>query len=228
MRFRPAASFALFGAMTFHTAQAQAPSQLTVVELFQSQGCSDCPPANANLIALSGRNDLLTLSFGVTYWDKLGWKDTFASPQFTERQWEYAHAFGRTEVFTPEIVVNGRADVVGANRGELEALIRHEAHDGGPTVTIRGSAVEIAAGAGKADVWLVSYDPNTVQVPIARGENSGRTLPHKNVVKALVKLGEWTGATQTFRFPPGRNITWRSAVLVQQGLGGPIIAAARE
>ena len=74
---------------------------LTVVELFQSQGCSSCPPANANVMALADRPDLLTLSFGVTYWDQLGWKDTFASPRYTERQWDYAHAFHRTQVFTP-------------------------------------------------------------------------------------------------------------------------------
>src|SRR5271154_6301358 len=72
----------------------------TVVELFQSQGCSSCPPANANLVALSDRPDLLTLSFGVTYWDQLGWKDTFASPKYTARQWDYAHAFHRAEVYT--------------------------------------------------------------------------------------------------------------------------------
>ncbi|HEX4270012.1 MAG TPA: DUF1223 domain-containing protein, partial [Rhizomicrobium sp.] len=80
---------------------------LTVVELFQSQGCSDCPPANANVMALSSRRDLLTLSFGVTYWDYLGWKDTFASPQYTARQWDYAHAFHHSEVYTPQVVVNG-------------------------------------------------------------------------------------------------------------------------
>ena len=89
----------------------------TVVELFQSQGCSSCPPANANVMALSDRPDLLTLSFEVTYWDELGWKDTFGSPQYTARQWDYAHGFHRTQVFTPQVVVNGRADVVGTDRG---------------------------------------------------------------------------------------------------------------
>ncbi len=98
----------------------------TVVELFQSQGCSSCPPANANVIALSDRPDLLTLSFGVTYWDQLGWKDTFASPQFTARQRDYARALHHTEVFTPQVIVNGRADVVGQDRHELEALIAKE------------------------------------------------------------------------------------------------------
>jgi hypothetical protein len=201
----------------------------TVVELFQSQGCSDCPPANANVMALSGRPDLLTLSFGVTYWDQLGWKDTFASPQYTARQWDYAHAFHRKEVFTPEVVVNGRADVVGANRAELEALIARHGDDRGPDVRIAGDMVAVGKGASAetADVWLVRYDPNIVQVPIARGENGGRTLPHKNVVKALVKLGTWNGSPAAYRVPADANNPWRIAVLMQAGPGGVILAAAR-
>jgi hypothetical protein len=201
-----------------------------VVELFQSQGCSDCPPANANVIALSERTDLLTLSFGVTYWDQLGWKDTFASPQYTARQWDYAHAFHRQQVFTPEVVVNGRADVVGADRAELEALIRRHGDDRGPDVRIEGDTVVVGKGdsAQSADVWLVRYDPNIVQVPIARGENGGQTLPHKNVVKALVKLGGWNGSPATYRVPMDANNRWRNAVLVQAGPGGVILAAARQ
>jgi hypothetical protein len=204
---------------------------LTVVELFQSQGCSDCPPANANVMALSERPDLLTLSFGVTYWDKLGWKDTFASPQYTARQWDYAHAFHRGEVFTPEVVVNGRADVVGANRSELERLIRREAAEqvsGVPDVHINGDVVSIGAGQPiSAQIWLVRYDPNIVEVPISRGENSGATLPQKNVVKQLVNLGDWSGGAATYRLPGGGSGRYREAVLVQAGPGGAILAAAR-
>jgi hypothetical protein len=201
-----------------------------VVELFQSQGCSDCPPANANVMALSRRADLLTLSFGVTYWDQLGWKDTFASPQYTARQWDYAHAFHRRQVFTPEVVVNGRADVVGADRAELEALIRRHGDDRGPDVRIEGDTVAVGKGdsTDSADVWLVRYDPNIVQVPIARGENGGQTLPHKNVVKALVKLGGWNGSPATYRIPADDNSRWRKAVLVQTGPGGAVLAAARQ
>src|ERR1700742_2782178 len=110
-----------------------------VVELFQSQGCSDCPPANANVMALSERSDLLTLSFGVTYWDQLGWKDTFASPQYTARQWDYAQALRHDNVFTPQVVVNGRVDGVGAQPGEIEQLIR----SAGPTAP--GPALNLAA-----------------------------------------------------------------------------------
>jgi hypothetical protein len=216
-------------AMLASPAMAADAAHPTVVELFQSQGCSDCPPANANVMALSGRPDLLTLSFGVTYWDRLGWKDTVASPQYTARQWDYAHAFHRTEVFTPEVVINGRADVVGRNRAELEALIARHADDRGPDLRIGGDRVAVGKGAGAktADVWLVRYDPDIVQVPIARGENGGLTLPHKNVVKALVKLGTWNGSPATYRIPADANHRWRVAVLVQAGPGGAILAAAR-
>jgi hypothetical protein len=201
---------------------------LTVVELFQSQGCSSCPPANANVMALSDRADLLTLSFGVTYWDQLGWKDTFASPRYTDRQWDYARAFHRQQVFTPEVVVNGRADVVGQNRGELEALIHREASGTGPDIRFAGGTVTVGTGSGSAQVWLVRFDPRVVQVPIARGENSGVTLPHRNVVKELVKLGRWDGKPATYSLPAATDGMLRSAVLVQAGAGGAILSAAHD
>ncbi|HEY2661270.1 MAG TPA: DUF1223 domain-containing protein [Caulobacteraceae bacterium] len=223
-----AAAVALTAAMSApaFAADAQHP---TVVELFQSQGCSSCPPANANAIALSDRPDLLVLSFGVTYWDQLGWKDTFASPRFTERQWDYAHALRHTQVWTPQVVVNGRADVVGVRRNELEALIHREDRGAtGPDISFQGDRVAITAGSAHrgAEVLLVRYDPNIVQVPIQRGENGGKTLPHKNVVKDLIRLGAWSGAAQSFQLPAG-PVGLKSAVLIQDGAGGPIVAAAR-
>jgi hypothetical protein len=220
---------AISGSIVSATALADA-RHPTVVELFQSQGCSDCPPANANVIALSERPDLLTLSLGVTYWDNLGWKDTFASPRYTSRQWDYARAFHRNEVFTPEVVVNGRADVVGSNRSELEALIGREARRNEvPSLEVSNDVVQLGGGdpGAHADVWLVRYDPSTVEVPIQAGENEGRTLPHKNVVKELVKLGEWSGKPETFRVPRASGSGLRSAVLVQDGPGGAILTAVR-
>ncbi len=200
----------------------------TVVELFQSQGCSSCPPANANVLAIADRPDVLTLSWQVTYWDQLGWKDTFGSPAYTARQWDYAHAFHRGEVATPEVVVNGRADVIGNRRDELESLI-HQADrgDGGPRVTIDGDHVTVSGGGAHAMVLLVRYDPKIVQVPIKRGENGGLTLPHKNVVRQVARLGEWDGGAKTFALPSSTSPGLRTAVLVQQGQGGPILAAAR-
>src|SRR5271168_3113802 len=113
----------VLGGAAAPAAMAADQGQLTVVELFQSQGCSSCPPANANVMALSGRPDVLTLSFQVTYWDELGWKDTFDSPQYTARQWDYAHGLHHPNVFTPQVVINGRADVVGVRRGEIEQAL---------------------------------------------------------------------------------------------------------
>lgn len=199
-----------------------------VVELFQSQGCSSCPPANANVLALADRPDVLALSFQVTYWDQLGWKDTFASPQFTARQWDYAHGLRHAQVFTPQVIVNGRADVVGAKHGEIEQLIaRADRGPGGPEVTVSGEHATVSGPGGPAEVWLVRYDPNIVQVSIKRGENGGRTLPHKNVVRELVRLGRWTGKPQTYALPRATRVELRSAVLLQAGVGGPILAAAR-
>lgn len=224
------AAFTLVSAATPVSSQSADYGNLTVVELFQSQGCSSCPPANANVMALSDRPDLLTLSFGVTYWDDLGWKDTFASPQYTARQWDYARAFHRDQVFTPEVVVNGRADVVGQNRSELEALIRRQTVSAGaPRISFANRHVTIggsATPASNADVWLVRYDPNIEQVAVARGENEGRTLPHKNVVKELVKLGSWSGKPAAYSIPQSSRNGLHDAVLVQQGRGGVILAAA--
>ena len=201
-----------------------------VVELFQSQGCSSCPPANANVLAIADRPDVLALSFQVTYWDQLGWKDTFAHPAFTSRQWDYAHAWRRKEVATPEVVVNGRRDLIGSDRGELDRVLKAaDRGAGGPTVTLSGARATVASAtaAAPADVWLVRYDPRVQEVPIRRGENGGKTLPHRNVVRELVRLGAWTGAAASFDLPAPKDGALRTAVLVQAGPGGPIVAAAR-
>ena len=213
------------GAGTAFAADAAHP---VVVELFQSQGCSDCPPANANVLAIADRPDVLALSFQVTYWDQLGWKDTFGSKAYTDRQWEYANKWRRSTVATPEVVVNGRRDLIGSNRNELEQVIKAaDRGQGGPRVDIEGAKVTVAGGTGgKADVWLVRYDPSVIQVPIKRGENGGKTLPHKNVVRELVHLGEWSGSSKTFSLPAG-SANLKTAVLVQEGRGGAIVAAAR-
>ncbi|HZL00151.1 MAG TPA: DUF1223 domain-containing protein [Caulobacteraceae bacterium] len=222
-----AALGAVFGAGAAAAADIAHP---TVVELFQSQGCSSCPPANANVMALSRRPDVLALSFGVTYWDALGWKDTFASPANTARQWDYARGLGHDNVFTPQVVVNGRKDGVGADSRELDGLVRAgDRGSGGPTLIVTRSSVTIARGAAPrapADVWLVRYDPRIVQVAIRRGENGGKTLPHKNVVRSLTRIGAWSGATERLPLNAPADPAWRTAILVQGPRGGPILAAA--
>jgi len=218
----------VLGGLAVTASPAQAAPTLTVVELFQSQGCSSCPPANANLMALSNRSDLLTLSFGVTYWDQLGWKDTFASPQYTARQWDYAHGLHHAQVYTPQVVVNGKADITGRDKGELESLIRREENTSAPQVEIADGRVRLGNGrSGRYDVWLVRFDPRIENVPITRGENGGLTLPHKNVVKQLVKLGVWNGTPAQFPLPAAAQQGLRDAILVQAGAGGAIVAAVR-
>ena len=209
-------------------AQAQAPVQ--VVELFTSQGCSSCPPANAAVAQLANRPEILALSFGVTYWDDLGWKDTFASPKFTARQWDYARGFKHDQVFTPQVIVNGRKDGVGAAPREFAGLIAAGDRGArGPALSLTANQVAVAAAptAGPADVWLVRYDPRLVQVPIRRGENGGKTLPHRNVVKELVRLGAWSGQAARYAIPKAADPALKTAILIQLPRGGPILAAAR-
>jgi hypothetical protein len=199
----------------------------TVIELFQSQGCSSCPPANANVMALADRPDLLVLSFGVTYWDQLGWKDRFARPEFTRRQYAYRDGLRHDNVWTPQTVVNGRTDVTGVRAAELAAAVKAgDRGAGGPALAATASRITVAAGAGPADVWLVRYDPRIVQVPIKAGENGGRTLPHRNVVQQLVHLGQWNGSAGGFA-RPAAVAGLSEAVLVQRPGGGAILAALK-
>jgi hypothetical protein len=225
---RKAALVFLLGVSLAASAGAAFALSPVVVELFTSQGCSSCPPANANLAAIADRPGVLALSFGVTYWDQLGWKDTFAKDSFTRRQYAYAKPLGHGSPFTPQIVVNGAMDGTGIERSELNNLVSRAAHPKGPTVTIKDGGVAIAAAksVGTADIWLVRYDTRTVNVPVSAGENSGATLPHRNVVKDLVRLGTWRGAAINLTLlpaPPGLS----TAILIQGMNGGAILAAAK-
>jgi hypothetical protein len=207
-----------------------ASAQPVVVELFQSQGCSSCPPADLNLNAIADRPEVLALSFAVTYWDKLGWKDTFADPRFTARQFAYARGLHRTNVATPQIVIDGRRDLVGNDRRALDAAIRVAGAPVGAALSVSPRLVSVAAGpapASGADVWLVRYDPRVQWVAIRRGENGGKTLPHRDIVRQLVRLGGWFGAARSFPLPSGGDNALKTAVLVQAAGGGPILAAAK-
>jgi hypothetical protein len=221
------ALLAVTGACSAQSSAAIDAANPAVVELYQSQGCSSCPPADAVLSALADRPDVLALSFAVTYWDQLGWKDTFADPAFTQRQWDFARAAGRTYVATPQVVVNGRGVVTGSDKAQVEDAIRRFARPaGGPAIASNGGIVSIGAGKGSATIWLVRYDPRTIAVPIRAGENGGRTIAHRNIVRQLIRVGAWTGAPASFRLPaspPGLV----SAVIAQHGAGGPIIAGRR-
>ena len=221
----------LFTAIAIGGCSASAGTRPVVVELFQSQGCSSCPPANANLATVADKPGVIALNFSVTYWDDQHWKDTFAQPKFTTRQWDYAHAFGRGNVFTPQIVIDGRHDGVGADRGDFARLVGAGAADGGgPVVSLAADGATIGAGskpAANADVWLVRYDPRVLQVPIKGGENGGRTLPHKDIVRELVRIGGWNGEAETLPLPPATQPCLVTAILVQSPHGGPILAATK-
>ena len=221
--------FAVFaaGAPNAFAADAAHPA---VIELFQSQGCSSCPPAAANVAAISDRADVLALSFAVDYWDRLGWKDTFSKPAWTARQYAYAQAMGRDGVYTPQVVVNGRAEGDGLDSGGLAALIqRGDRGAAGPEIGFAGGAVSVGAGtapSGGCEVWLARYDPRTVEVAVKRGENAGRTLPHKDVVHDMVLLGHWRGVAASFPLPGGEP-GLADAVIVQASGAGPILAAEK-
>ncbi|RUU10208.1 DUF1223 domain-containing protein, partial [Mesorhizobium sp. M7A.T.Ca.TU.009.01.3.2] len=140
---------------------AAAAQPLSVVELFTSQGCSSCPPANANLIRVKDQPGVLALSFNVTYWDYLGWKDIFGKQEFTRRQVSYEPALGHDGPFTPQVVVNGHADVVGAAPGEIEKLISVSGRTSGPALSLDGGNIRIGAGAapgGHADADVAAIE----------------------------------------------------------------------
>jgi hypothetical protein len=214
-----------------------------VLELFTSQGCSSCPPADALFGEYAARKDILALSFPIDYWDYLGWKDTLASHDFSERQRAYSSARGDRQVYTPQIVVDGREHVVGSNRDAIEAALTRQAVEGLPvpitltadadstTVTI-GAAISEAAA--KGTIWLVMYD-GAVAVPIAHGENSGRTITYHNVVRKLRPIAMWKGAAMSVDLPKSEMVQAKAdhcAVILQTetdgGLPGAILGAAVE
>ena len=212
-------------------AQEKAP---VVVELFTSEGCSSCPPADAILGELAQRPNIVPLAFHVDYWDYIGWKDPYASPASTQRQHDYKAALGLHMVYTPQMIVDGRTDVVGSERGDVEAAIGRAAAQPKLAVAIEkdsaGYRVVIPAAAapagGPATVWLAFFDGEK-ETRVARGENGGRTLKEYNIVREWRQIGSWNGQTLSLPLPmpaaPGQD---GCAVIVQSGPVGPILGAA--
>ena len=200
-----------------------------VVELFTSEGCSSCPPADAFLTELSrGRGDVLPLAFHVTYWDSLGWKDPYSLDAATERQASYAGRLGGGS-YTPEMVVDGAKGFVGSRRGEGVAAIR-EAQSGGRTeAAVRlsrgndGLSIDVGAGNGRARILLVGFDPEH-RTNVGRGENSGRTLIESNIVRSVRVIGNWDGSA--LHVDQARPAGQDAAVLLQRA-DGTIVGAAR-
>ena len=212
----------------------QPAAPLTVVELFTSQGCSSCPPADTLLGELAGRADVLALSQHVDYWDYIGWKDTFGRRAATERQHAYAKRLGGRYVYTPQMVIAGRTETVGSDRRLIERLLAEPRPAAmPPAVSIqRGADNQIRllfpakSNAETATVWLVEFDPRR-EVVIDRGENSGKTLAYYNVVREFRKLGTWHGREQVLTLDPSAIQHEGCAVIVQSGETGPILAAVR-
>lgn len=209
---------------------------LTVVELFTSQGCSSCPPAEAYLGKLSRRPELLAIELHVDYWDYIGWKDPFATRAATERQRRYNKRLGRGYVYTPQVVVDGVAESVGSDKGAVEAAIETARRPGRKQVEIRIATtgkgrLTVDLPAGKAgmlcDVLLVGFDP-LHQTRVLRGENSGKTLNNYNVVRDLQRVGFWSGQPATIELPKlDADATRAWAVIVQAEDAGEILGAAR-
>ncbi len=206
----------------------------TVVELFTSQGCSSCPPADAFLGQLAGRPDVVALGFHVDYWDYIGWKDPFASAEFTSRQRGYAEVLGQRYVYTPQMVVDGMSHTTGSRVGAVERLIA--ARRDAPKVRVRlvgepGGTLNVSIGSGQtdrpADVWFITFERNQ-STEVARGENGGRRLTNYNIVRSVRRLGGWDGTAKRFTVALGEVNEDGCAVLVQAAGQGEILGAATE
>ena len=213
--------------------EARAQSGPVVIELFTSQGCSSCPPADALLAELAERDDVIALALHVDYWDYIGWKDEFAVPAHTKRQKGYAYAAGQRTIYTPQMIVGGLDHVVGYKPMRLAELIdehRDLPHSVEFSATRKGKMLEIRASSVVKEnddmiLQLARYMP-TATVAIGRGENAGRTITYHNIVRDLSEIGTWDG-----RMPLSMDVEVEGdepmVVLLQKAKYGPILAAAR-
>ena len=210
-----------------------------VVELFTSQGCNACPPADALMEELCQQHGVLGISYNIDIWDYLGWRDTLARPEFTRRQRMYAKALGAVRVYTPQMIINGRRQVVGNAREKVLAAVAEEARGAGcqrVPLTLRRTrqALEVsigdnpAPGGREATLWLVTMREK-VAVKIGRGENRGRAITYHHVARRIVPAGMWHGKAMRLSLPRGEIMTEQAdmcAAILQLGTHGPIIAAA--
>ena len=222
--------FALLGGLAIlMPGGALAAERPVVVELFTSQGCSSCPPANAFLNELSKQpSDVLALAFHVTYWDYLGWKDPFSLPVATDRQAQYGRRFGDGS-YTPEIVVDGAAGLVGSYRDEVNSAIAKARTQNVTAAEVNlvardgKASIDIGAGKGVARVMLVGFDREHVTA-IGRGENRGRTMAEANIVRSFRSVGQWNGAPVHLeeQLPDGEQVA-----VILESADGRIVGASR-
>jgi hypothetical protein len=204
-----------------------------VVELFTAQGCASCMKANQTANQLAVRDGVIVLAMPVDYWDYLGWKDTLARPAFSARQRAYVRRLGLRGVSTPQVIVDGAAQASGSSRARIDALVAaaRKAQAPAPQMLFREDG-RVAIGSarapkGGAEVWLVRFDPRARQVVVRTGENRGKTVIQRNVVRQLAKIGDWQGRSAVYRLPPGQAPTLKSYVLLQ-ARGGRILGVLAE
>lgn len=235
------AGLALAGTMHAHGSAFADSDPLTVVELFTSQSCYSCPPAEAYLGELSEEKNILALEYHVDYWDTLNygrygrWKDAFSTPEMTARQRAYnAEIRDTRSVYTPQMVIDGRTEAVGSRRREVQNLISKARKDDAPRVSVDVAAAEnggVTVSLGdvadaQADVWLVTFI-SEVTTQVVRGENHGKTLTSRNIVRSTRHIGKWDGKTTAFDVSDLKLEEGQScAVLVQDGEVGPVLGAA--
>jgi hypothetical protein len=217
------------------TASAADARRPVVVELYTSQGCSSCPPADALLARLADRKDVLALSLPITYWDMLGWKDTLATPANTKRQKAYAAAMGHGGVYTPQMIIDGVSDVVGSReQSVLDTIAARAADMQFVPVSLKLSSgelhVRIGAAAHKpaqgATIWLFSISGHA-RVKIGAGENGGRDMTYRNIGRDVRAIGIWKGQPVSLDLPyPALSGDEALAIIVQKGGYGRIIGAA--
>lgn len=178
-----------------------------VIELFTSQGCSSCPPADKVIAEYARDPSVIALSLAVDYWDYLGWKDTLALSGHTSRQRAYAKTRGDRQVYTPQAVIDGAVHALGSDKPAIERAIKQTREQQAPlrlpvTMVLDGDKLTVKVSAskdekGQAEVWLCPIT-RAVPVKIGRGENSGHTVTYSNVVRRWIKLGDWNGKAETF------------------------------
>ncbi len=204
-----------------------------VLELYTAQGCASCGEANAHVAKLAEKPDVLALTFSVGYWDYLGWADTFAKPEFAERQKAYLAKLSLREPYTPQVVVDGAAQATGSKTAKVDKLLADAARTRRPippAVRFAGDKRVYVGSAhppkGGGDVWLVRYDPREQAVGVKAGDNKGQTLTERNVVRELTRLGAWRGQPVSFRLPAASEEGLKTVILVQAARGGRILGVA--
>ena len=214
-----------------------------VVELFTSQGCSSCPPADKIIGELAKDPSVIALSMPIDYWDYLGWKDTLADARFSARQKAYSHTRGDRDVYTPQAIVNGSIHVIGSDRAGIEGAIDDTRKTASVmsvpvTMSISGKQINVSvaasnktAGTRRGEVWICSVS-KAVPIAIGRGENRGREITYHNVVRILLKVGDWNGSSGSWSVPLeniSREGVDAAAAYLQDGnhdKPGPILGAA--